>query len=204
VQGDAIGGHVSDAAGGLSELDHMGNGDFPAELDRVNWGAFFFSGIWALWYGFWWWIALLVAAVAAGTNAGEVLIGLLGGSALVHFWVRVVCVCAVWGATVYLALNANRLVWESERDRLARTPTGLDEPILVGSYRKIQRRWVLAGLVTWAAIAIAALVQGSFASQAAMATEYLIAAAVSLRVVTGFNRLRQGPSGRTARSEHAR
>lgn len=190
---------MSDAAGGLSELDHMGDGDFPAQLDRVNWGAFFFSGIWAFWYGFWWWIALLVAALVAGTDTGEVLAEILGGSALVLLWVRVVCVCAVWGATLYLALNANRLVWESERDRLARTPAGLDGPITVGSYRKAQRTWAIAGLLLWAAVAIAALVQGSFASQAAMAMEYLAAAAVSLGVVSGFDRVRQGLSGRMAR-----
>jgi hypothetical protein len=194
----------SDSAGGLSELDPMGDGDFPVEFDRVNWGAFFFSGIWAFWYGFWWWIALLVPALMAGTNAGEVLIGILGGSALVHFWVRVVSVCAVWGATLYLALNANRLVWESERDRLARTPVGVDEPILVGRFRKTQRMWAIAGLVLWAGIAVAAVAQGSFASPAAMATEYLVAAAVSLGVVMGFGRIRQGLSGRSARSEQVR
>lgn len=163
----------------------MGEGDFPPELDRVNWGALLFTWIWAWVYGFWWWIGV----VAAISVARVVTVGLLGrfvgGAVTLRTWVQTLFDCAGWLAVLYLALNANRLVWASERNRLARDSGGRDKPVPVWKYRKTQRGWTVVGAILGVVIPLV-LLRGSFSRRVESNREFLTGLLSEIAVIVGL------------------
>jgi hypothetical protein len=126
----------------------LGEGEFPPELDRANFGAFLLAVLWAPFHRLWGWFGVFVVLEALESAMGLSAPGFFGGVfeqpvAIVGF--RIV----YWTVTVAFALRANRLVWTEERKRAARTKgeAALRRPSLVSRYASNQRVWTLVGLI---------------------------------------------------------
>jgi hypothetical protein len=124
----------------------LGEGEFPARLDRVNWTLIFWGGLWVFYYGAWSWLALVL-----GLNIAAVALYLFvlsgGASAPVFLVASVIYVLASYTLLIVLAKRANRHVWERERRRVKRQS---DESLprlaqLVSEYVRGQRRWAWIG-----------------------------------------------------------
>ena len=126
----------------------LGEGEFPPELDRVNFGAFLLAFIWAPFHRLWGWFGVFAVLEALESAMGLSSPGFLGG-ALEQPAVVVGFRVVYWSVTVAFALRANRLVWEEERKRAARTEdsAAARRPPLVSRYAANQRIWTLVGLV---------------------------------------------------------
>ena len=137
------------AAGAAERMDlRLGEGEFPPELDRVNFGAFLLAILWAPVHRLWGWFGVFVVLEALESAMGLSAPGFLGGVLeqpvmLVGF--RIV----YWTVTVAFALRANRLVWTEQRKRAARTKDRSvpRQPSLVSRYASNQRVWTLVGLI---------------------------------------------------------
>lgn len=126
----------------------LGGGEFPPELDRVNFGAFLLAFLWAPFHRLWGWFGVFVLLEALESAMGLSAPGFLGGvfeQPVVTVGFRIV----YWTVTVAFALRANRLVWEQERKRVARTTrqSAARPPSLVSRYVSNQRVWTLIGVI---------------------------------------------------------
>lgn len=126
----------------------LGEGEFPPELDRVNFGAFLLAFLWAPFHRLWGWFGVFVLLEALESAMGLSAPGFFGGvldQPVVMVGFRIV----YWTVTVAFALRANRLVWTEERKRAARTKgeSVLRRPSLVSRYASNQRVWALVGLI---------------------------------------------------------
>lgn len=103
-----------------SDLEgQFGYGPFPAELDRLNWGALIFGWVWAIWHGLGLWSALLFV----GGFVGFVLVTLartsaLGQSLAAQFAIIAAYAAVTWTVLAVFAFRANRLFWERQGRRI--------------------------------------------------------------------------------------
>lgn len=139
-------------ATGTSEL-HLGEGDFPPQLDRVNYGAFLLSFLWAPAHRLWGWFAVFVALEALESAIGfnAPILGGVFEQPLALLAFRIV----YWAITLWFALQANRLAWSVARKRAESsrpTPT-------LARYAAHQRAWTVAGIVLLAAAPLSLLVE---------------------------------------------
>jgi hypothetical protein len=126
----------------------LGEGEFPPELDRVNFGAFLLAFLWAPLHRLWGWFGVFVLLEALESAMGLSAPGFFGGvfdQPVVTVGFRIV----YWTVTVAFALRANRLVWTQERERAARAEgeSVVRPPSLVSRYASNQRVWALVGLI---------------------------------------------------------
>jgi len=136
----------------------LGEGEFPPDLDRVNFGALLLAFIWAPSHGLWGWFGVFAVLEALESVIG-LNVRLLGGAfeqpvAMIAF--RIV----YWTVTVAFALQANRLVWADERGRAAGAKNGTaPKPgFLVAKYVSNQRVWTWVGLVLLAGAPLSLLI----------------------------------------------
>jgi hypothetical protein len=148
-------------AAGVAEHGELrlGEGDFPPELDRVNFGAFLLGVLWAPWHRLWGWFGAFVALEILESVIGLTMLRFLGG-ALVQLVAMVTFRIVYWTVTVAFALRANRLVWTEERKRAARPrgPAVPRRPARVAEYLAAQRIWTVAGLIILAGTPLLLLV----------------------------------------------
>jgi hypothetical protein len=142
----------------------LGEGEFPPELDRVNFGAFLLGVLWAPFHRLWGWFGVFVVLEVIESAMGLSALRFFGGVfeqpvAMVAF--RIV----YWTVTVVFALRANRLVWTEERKRAARTKgeSVPRRPSLVSRYTSNQRVWTIVGLILLVAAPLSLLI-GSVSS----------------------------------------
>jgi hypothetical protein len=137
----------------------LGEGEFPPEVDRVNFGAFLLAVLWAPFHRLWLWFGVFVAL--------EVLEAVMGLSTprffdgpLSQLVAMVVFRVVYWTVTVAFALRANRLVWTEEHDRAARAQgeSVLKRPATVAKYVSNQRVWAAVGLVALAVAPLSLLI----------------------------------------------
>ncbi|MDZ4063328.1 MAG: hypothetical protein U1E22_01560 [Coriobacteriia bacterium] len=129
----------------------VGVGSMPPELERFNWNALIWGGLWAFVYGIWPWVLAFV--------------GLLVVQLVFYWWFRSLAISdmPVVGAlaavasrallsvipTFVFAQRANRLLWERGiPDVPARRRAGTTT-VTVGQFVCTQRRWLLIGMVLW-------------------------------------------------------
>ena len=125
----------------------LGEGEFPPELDHVNFGAFLLAFLWAPFHRLWGWFSVFVLLEALESAMGLSAPGFLGGvfeQPAVMLGFRIV----YWTVTVAFGLRANRLVWAEERKRAARTKgeSVPRRPLLVSRYASNQRVWTMVGI----------------------------------------------------------
>ena len=150
---------VSDTTDVRPSGPRLGEGEFPPELDRVNFGAFLLAILWAPFHRLWGWFGVFAVLEVLESVMGLSAPGFLGGlleQPVVTVGFRIV----YWGVTVVFALRANRFVWGTERKRAERAkadPTR-KQPSLVSRYVSNQRVWTIAGLVLLAAMPLGLLV----------------------------------------------
>jgi hypothetical protein len=137
-----------DAAPALDR--RIGEGDFPAELDRVNWGAVLWGPIWALSHRLWSWVLILSLATLLTAVLLTAVLVLSGLHDVLPVRLAALSLSAAlyWCVVAFFGLRANRLVWEREsRVTLARA----DQPLPHSSasltrYVEVQRGWLDSGL----------------------------------------------------------
>ena len=133
----------------------LGEGEFPPELDRVNFGAFLLAVFWAPLHRLWAWFGVFVVL--------EALESALAMSMLPFFEQTAVMVAfriVYWTVTVAFALRANRLVWTEERKRAVRRIGSVTRrPSLVSRYASNQRVWTYVGLILLAATPLSLLIR---------------------------------------------
>jgi hypothetical protein len=150
--GKAVASHVSQASSetsvpagedGASEPLIYGDGEFPSELDRLNWGMLLLPGFWTFFYGMWrWW--LITLAVWAGMLILGWRLRVAAGSRLSDpVWALAVMglVIVPWVVHLWLATNANRALWLHEAKRLARSGASNTVEAIVAW----QRTWAWIG-----------------------------------------------------------
>ncbi len=126
----------------------FGRGEFPKELDRLNWGAMLMGVLWALAYGVWPWLL----ALGALQIVGMVVFGFFNNSELANsaIWglvAHVVSQTVTWTALGLFALSANRLAWKRMGRLIAsgrHQPSSLSPSI--EKFSKSQKTWLLIGL----------------------------------------------------------
>jgi hypothetical protein len=126
----------------------LGEGRFPPELDRVNFGAFLLAFLWAPFHRLWGWFGVFLVLEALESAISLSAPGSIGGvfeQPVVMVGFRIV----YWTVTIVFALRANRLVWTHERERAERTKgeSVPRRPSLVSRYGSNQRVWTLVGLI---------------------------------------------------------
>lgn len=125
----------------------LGEGEFPAELDRVNFGAFLLGVLWAPWHRLWGWFAVLVAMEILESVVGLTMLRFLGGM-VAQIIGMVVFRIGYWTVMVVFGLRANRLVWNAEERRVARAGGSPSRrPALITKYVAAERVWAVVGLV---------------------------------------------------------
>jgi len=134
---------VTDIEEAAARVRFVGEGEFPAELDRVSWVAAFFPFLWAVYYGMWTWAAGF--AVIALTPL--VLLGVLERPALrvmmpaVYFAVS--AASAVLAAV--LALSTNRIIWRRAQRDMGSNRRAIG-PVTVERYARSTQFWAPLGL----------------------------------------------------------
>ncbi|MDZ4064723.1 MAG: hypothetical protein U1E22_08670, partial [Coriobacteriia bacterium] len=126
----------------------FGQGEFPASLDRLNWGAVLMSALWALAYGMWP-ISLLFLALRFGA---VVLLGVLratlASSPSLAIAMAVGIEVVTWVVLGVFGLRANRLAWQRHGARLGgRDSQPQSRPLTVEGYLTNQTIWVRVGII---------------------------------------------------------
>jgi len=124
-----------------------GMGEFPRELERLNWGTLFLPGFWSLFYGIWRWWVVTMAVWVGSFFLGLGLRFVAGPNFGAPGWaLAVVALVAVpWVFRLWLAANANRALWLHEARRLGRE----GEPNTVEAVVARQRTWAWVGGAIW-------------------------------------------------------
>jgi len=122
----------------------VGEGDFPPEFDRVNWGAYGCSPVWLLMYGPRAWLLAFLGAVGAQILIDNIAL-LFFDSATVYPAVHIVTSAAnaviLPLLLVSYAITVNRLLWRREQARFAAAGDIPAHPIPLARYRKSTRFW---------------------------------------------------------------
>ncbi len=125
----------------------FGEGDFPEELNRLNWGAVFLGTLWALIHGVWLWVLLLLG-LRIGAIFIVVRLQVLSGFAGPAAAASVVFGVAEWAVLGLFGRHANRLAWSAEAKRLA---SGRTQPpalvLTVGKFRNKQTALLRLGVL---------------------------------------------------------
>ena len=173
----------------------MGEGEFPLELDRVNFGAFLLAVIWAPFHRLWAWFGVFVVLEVLESAMGLGALRFFGGvfeqpAAMVAF--RIV----YWTVTVVFALRANRLVWTEERKRAARaegvSPSRSGPPSSRGT-PPTSVSWTLVGLILLVATPLSLLIGFGEQQSEAPSSMWLVTVgiqAILLVGLWGYDRLR--------------
>jgi hypothetical protein len=129
-------------------VDFVGQGELPAEFDRVNWDAALFSLIWVWIYGLKPWIIGLTALFLAPVLIENVVILFVSAQALPQAMAVLDPISmVVWSVVIVVfGLRANRVVWEHERRRFASALGEPARPIPLWRYRKSTRFWTRLAL----------------------------------------------------------
>lgn len=128
----------------------MGEGSFPAEFDRVNWGALVFGPVLALVYGMWEWVAafatlllgsMVVREVAARFDS-QILARAQGvtGALLWPCWLV---------ASIAFGVLVNGQLWERERQEFEATGGDPVAPIPLWRFRASVRFWTRLSLAAF-------------------------------------------------------
>jgi hypothetical protein len=139
---------VAEAPERPESTDFVGQGEFPAEFDRANWGAALFSYLWVWIYGLKPWIIGLTALILVPILTGEVALLLIDPELLPQTMAVLspISTIAWWAVIVVFGLRANRIVWEHERRRFAAAAGDPPRPIPLWRYRKSIALWTRLGL----------------------------------------------------------
>ena len=145
--------NVSLDTGGLVEVAEqtsasscafLGDGDFPDDMDRMNWGAALFDWLWALAHGAWGWVAVLtVVGIASRVLFAYFYLAPIGRSVLAASIAAAVSELVFWGLSGALGMRANRIAWQHAQQRVAISDVGTRTS--VESYQQSQRIWFLLG-----------------------------------------------------------
>ena len=130
----------------------FGQGELPPSLDRINWGAYFFSVIWALAHNEVKWAAILFGAnivtaglgLAAGFNEEFGPVG--------HAVLATVLAFAIFAVRYSFAIGANRSQWERASKA---TPAALQP---VDGWIASQLLWARIGFAFFVAVNLFTLV----------------------------------------------
>lgn len=111
-------GHSADCVESVHEVEQapqrkVGDGDFPAELDRFNWGAYLLPVVWGAVYGVWpligaWGLALLSSMFLYGLVPAVNEVPEVRGFIMASIGVSMV----VSAVRLWAGYRANRLMWK--------------------------------------------------------------------------------------------
>lgn len=142
----------------------VGEGEFPAALNRVNWNAFLLGWLWVLGHGLWTWLAALLVLFLTG-----VFLQVLFNGTLARFFVgaglfssarlprmadasRVITVVASWLLSAFFALRGNHEVWAKEARRTVDPARGASFAVrTVADYLGSERRLMPIALIVFVA-----------------------------------------------------
>lgn len=127
----------------------MGEGNPPAELDRLNWSTVMWGGLWFIVYGAWRWFLIVTVWIVVGVAAALFVDRAAGPESAPALVLAVVWQLVWYAIVIAAAYRANRHVWTRERKRFERAA---DQPVprgamLVAQYLKSQKQWAQFGLV---------------------------------------------------------
>jgi hypothetical protein len=129
--------------------DFIGEGEFPAELDRPNWGAGLFALFWVWIYKVRGWRLALTALFIVPLVIENAVLLFIDPQTTFQTTVVVlglVTDLAYLVARVYFGLNANRIIWELQRERREAAGGDPAKPIPAWRYAKSTRFWTRLGL----------------------------------------------------------
>ena len=122
----------------------------PSELDRVNWGAFWLTWLWALFNGLWEWVLIILASAFALDQVASGVAYSIGGLNAVG-WVifadRIFSGVFGVAAAVVFGVWGNRLVRWRERRRIAASGGNPKRPRTLEQYVSSQKGWTIAGFI---------------------------------------------------------
>lgn len=129
-------------------LGAFGVGEFPASLQRFNWGAFLLPAVWGVVYAVWRIVGLWFLAAFAPLFLSIVFgVTQTNGALAIPSLIAITVVSDAFLAFVRLWTggNANRMLWEHEAVRLRIKPEARPK-FTNQSYVGRQRRWTLWGI----------------------------------------------------------
>lgn len=128
------------------EVLGFGAGDMPAELNQFNWGALLLPLIWSVAYGVWpvfmlWMAGFITPYILVS------LIGLGGQAAVASAAVGITVVAQFIGTAIslYVGMNATRMLWRKEQIRLELVP-GASPRFSVAKFMARQQLWRTFGI----------------------------------------------------------
>ncbi len=150
----------TEATGLYANREAFGVGDFPVELARLNWGAFFFGWLWALVHGLARWFWLLAAFHVAWLWVMPLLYRSVGTSLVGGIALQVASSLLVYGALGVFAFNANRLAWNRTRNGIERRAVRGESwlPDAIGAWAKTERDWARVGF----ALLVISILSGAY------------------------------------------
>lgn len=130
------------------EPDFIGEGDFPPEFDRVNWGAAIFFCVWVWIYGITPWIIGLTTLFLVPIPIEEAVVLFVSAPALsaAIAILNPIAMVAWWIVVVVFGLDANRIVWERRRREFSEAAGKPARPTPLWRYRKSAQFWTRLGL----------------------------------------------------------
>ena len=125
----------------------FGEGPFPPELDRFNWGPVLWSWIWAATHGLWGWARLLFAfnltvfGLSFYVSFAHIVLPLA-----LKAIVQIAIILLHWGLTISMGVRANRIMWANQSERLASDRPLLSEKWLsISAFEASQYTWARTG-----------------------------------------------------------
>ncbi|MDZ4180195.1 MAG: hypothetical protein U1E29_13350 [Coriobacteriia bacterium] len=132
----------------------LGDGEFPHELERFSWGAFFFPWLWSIRRGVWWVLGIWVAQLLSGPALLMVLPSKTDSPVWLVFSMVTTVALAVF--FLWLGVNGNRLAWKaaakSNLRRMNMTVGKLIDGETVWIIFGVLLQVILLGLMVWAAL----------------------------------------------------
>jgi hypothetical protein len=139
---------MSEAASSEGVTGFVGEGEFPAEFDRPNYGAALFLIIWAFLYRVRGWRALLVALFVVPLVIENLVLLFIGAQDPLQLSQRILDPVMLVGyliAQAVFGLRANRIIWDQESARFEAAGGDPPHPIPLWRYRKSTRFWTMLG-----------------------------------------------------------
>jgi hypothetical protein len=136
-------------ASGEDGIDFLGQGEFPAELDRPNWGAAIFVVIWVFLYAVKRWRAWLVSLIVVPLLVENVVLLFIGADRPLTIARQVLdplTLATFWVIQIAFGLNANRIIWRQQQARFDSAGSDPRRPIPMWRFRKSIRFWTRLGL----------------------------------------------------------
>lgn len=147
----------------------FGAGEMPHEINQFNWGALLLPLLWSVAYGVWpvfmlWMLGFVTPYVLIS------LVGLAGQAAVASAAVGITVVAQLIATAIslYIGMNASRMLWQKESLRLQLIP-GASPRFSVAKFIERQRWWRTFGVgvlgMSLAGLAIIGLSGGEVAEQ---------------------------------------